>query len=113
MLKQISTIFKQVFSSLTGLAFLMIFSLASCRTDIYNKVTADTEDYRKKDTYIYGDSPEAEPRQTQNKYENTPESEKKAIEIRKKMFGENKSGEAVQITTAVDSTKTDSTKAAN
>ena len=113
MLKQFSHIITKLTSFLTILAVLMIVLLTSCRTDRYNKVTADTDDYRKGDEYIYG---EGEPRQTENSYANTPESEKRAIDLRKKMFDKEKTESVVEIevenTQPADSTVADTTSIA-
>ncbi|NJO03163.1 MAG: hypothetical protein HC880_17105 [Bacteroidia bacterium] len=43
-----------------------MISLASCGFDKYNAVTEETEDVHKGDEYVYGDGPDAPPRQAAN-----------------------------------------------
>ncbi len=75
-------------------AFGLIFFLASCGFDRYNAVTEDTPDVREGNEYVYGDGEEAPPRQAANEYPNTPESEKRAQDLREKMFGKGKAGDS-------------------
>ncbi len=89
----------------------MLIFFSSCGFDRYNAVTDDTPDVQEGSEYVYGEGPDAPPRQTKNEYANTPESEKQAIEIRKKMFGEQQTTPApapMPAAPAADSTQADS-----
>ncbi len=99
-----------------ALAGLMAFMLASCGFDKYNAVTADTEDLREGDTRVYGDSPEAPPRQAALEYPQPEDGAKRAADIKKKWLGlkDEKSttdSTAAKAAPAADSTKVDTTKA--
>lgn len=100
-----------------ALVGLMAFLFASCGFDKYNAVTADTEDLREGDTRVYGDSPDAPPRQAALEYPQPEDGAKRAADIKKKWLGLEEEAPATDSTTtmtapAADSTQVDSTTAA-
>ena len=60
-------------------------SLASCKYQKTNVI--EQKDVRKGDEWVYGVSPDSAARQLKNKYTANPELEKKANEIREKLYG--------------------------
>lgn len=72
-------------------AFLSI-SLASCDYQVNN--TIDQPDVREGDEWVYGVHPDSSAAQLKNVYTEKPELEKKASEIREKLFGANGSAAA-------------------
>lgn len=74
--------------SITIISVLSLsFLLNACGLDPYNTgITEETTDRNAGNEYVYGDGADAPPRQVANTYENGSESEKRANELRAKMF---------------------------
>lgn len=71
---------------LSVLVFAVVaVSLASCQYQKNN--TIEQKDVRKGDEWVYGVSPDSAARQLKNKYTANPELEKRAAEIREKLYG--------------------------
>ena len=60
-------------------------SLASCKYQKNNVI--EQNDVRKGDSWVYGVSPDSAARQLKNKYTANPDLEKKANDIREKLYG--------------------------
>jgi len=71
---------------LSGLLFVGVaVSLASCNYQKTN--TIEQKDVRNGDEWVYGVSPDSAARQLKNKYTANPDLEKRANEIREKLYG--------------------------
>lgn len=71
---------------LSGLLFVVVaVSLASCKYQKTN--TIEQKDVRNGDEWVYGVSPDSAARQLKNKYTANPDLEKRANEIREKLYG--------------------------
>lgn len=60
--------------------------LSSCKYQKYNH--AEQVDVRKGSEWVYGVSPDSAARQLANKYPENPDSEKRVLAIREKLFGQ-------------------------
>lgn len=60
-------------------------SLASCKYQKNNSI--EQHDARKGDEWVYGVSPDSAARQLKNKYTANPDLEKRANDIREKLYG--------------------------
>lgn len=68
-------------------AFVAILAfLSSCDYQKYNK--AEQVDVRKGNQWVYGVSPDSAARQLANKYPENPDSEKRVLALREKLFGQ-------------------------
>ncbi|PLK46186.1 MULTISPECIES: hypothetical protein [Emticicia] len=71
---------------LSVLSFAIVaVSLASCNYQKTNRI--EQKDVRKGDEWVYGVSPDSAARQLKNKYTANPDLEKRANEIREKLYG--------------------------
>lgn len=67
-------------------AFVAILALlSSCKYQKYNH--AEQVDVRKGSEWVYGVSPDSAARQLENKYPENPDSEKRVLALREKLFG--------------------------
>jgi hypothetical protein len=94
----------------TLILIIIIGLLSSCGFDKYNAVTADTDDLRKGDERVYGESEEAAPRQAALEYPTPEDGAKRAAAIKKKWLGLEDST-AVTPAPIADSTKAVATPA--
>ncbi|MEO1653557.1 MAG: hypothetical protein AAFU64_08435 [Bacteroidota bacterium] len=68
-------------------------------------MTDKTEDVREGDEYVYGESADAPARQSELEYADPPEAEKRAQDIRKKMFDGPKTSTPAPATAPADSSQ--------